>query len=77
MQTTWRVLSFIRTEQEPIQEVGQCLHLLFLVLSLGCLMGHVSGDVESALRYCGDCALTVKIKAFNFIQLEEDIEKKG
>lgn len=40
-------------------------------------MGRVSGYVESALRDCGACALTVKIKRFNFIQLEEDIEKKG
>ena len=36
----------------------------------------VSGDNESAVGYCGQCALNAKIKGLNFMKLEWDIEKR-
>ena len=39
-------------------------------------VGHVSGGGESAVECCGQCALNAKIKGLNFIQLEQDLEKR-
>lgn len=39
-------------------------------------VGHISGGGESAVECCGQCALNAKIKGLNFIQLEQDLEKR-